>query len=927
MGSKFQVYWTKSPEKENPITPGSLIKLLVGYFKKVFWYAKAQIIRRRRSYRSMFVISIVMLSFVFTNLILNEARILGAISSLYGGTHHIMFYGITEKQAEGTFEHRMIRDGVIIPVIATLESSVDSSTVGKVAVLTDEIRDFMQLGITHGDLPGDNEIIVPRGIYSNHNYLILGKEQDMYFQSGEFIYRSMSLGGLYNCTDEDFPYVFVNEKTGEEIRKATGDYVDYDVYLTIKIETDRSAATVAREIIKAQKIHSTYAQEVHEEASTERGMYADYINTSASSYRSRNETDLNRVISIAGVIIAALIMASFMTNYTERHISEYGILAAYGAKRRHLYGVIIGQVLFVTILSLIPVLLISLGATWLYTEQYNLARLESNLPVIMKIPMGTIVTSAIWYIVILCVICTITMNRMLSQFPYPMVRGSTAAKIPFVRNSSKWLEKAKDKVRHISFLQSMRLVKRNIIPALATSIICLSVAAFVGYNLINVILYSNEADDFGKKTFDGQIRAGLTAGVEDGFWRGFIITEDLRYLISLDGIKTAGSIRTGIKVSDSGEVYSNSEVELFVQEAKASITDDAASTFDYARNLHPDSSIEARRKYNGYLKNGYPAVFKPYYCDEALLPYLYQKVLDGDVNELYSQPNTIIIIDNSWKNDDAHYHAGDIVKLRQDEDHDPIEMTVAAVVTGAYVNDLDIALVNGCVIMSHETGEAVDGFPSDLRKGVHFIFDDTLSNEEYQALCDKIGSDINLIRYDAEYYEAQRLKATKMASLENGMTAIFFVMLYIAMCVLDYYHSSESILAQKREFCTLRQMGASNKAIYKTTRTSVYAGQVMSVAFTLVFAFIGLVLISWYCANMANTYRMNLEGNPQVLKEMLDMVSQMQSTYFLMIGGLVGLSLPLHILAFLTAIAGTILPTKQILNENIAQTLKGSAEI
>lgn len=929
MSSKFQVYFTKTPEKENPITPASLAKRLWDYLKKVFWYAKAQIVKRRKSYRSMFVISVVMLSFVFTNLILNEARLMGAISSNLGGTHHIMFYGITEKQAEGAADHRLIKDSLIIPVIASFESSVDSSTVGKVAVLTDEIREFMQIGITHGSLPEDNEIIVPRGIYSCHSFLILGKEQDMYFSNIDFIYRPMSLSGLYNSTDEETPYVFVNEKTGAEIRKATGNDVSYDVYLTISVETDRSAATLAGEIIKKNKIRNTEEQAVNTEESDERSIYRDYINPDAASYRSRNELDINRIFSFAGVVIAALIMASFMTNYTERHISEYGILASYGAKRRHLFGVVIGQVLFITVLSLIPVLLISMGVAWLYTEQYNLARLESNLPVIMRIPQGILITYAIRYVLLLCFLCFLTMNRMMSQFPYPMVRGNTAEKMPFIRNSSKWLEKAKDKVRHIAFLQSMRLVKRHIIPATATSVICVLFSAFIVYNFAQTSYFTGEADIYGNKSFDGYdgcISSIGSADYEDGFWRGYITAEDMEYLTSLDGVKAAGGIRSVFKFSRYGS-YFGGTVELFVEEAKAAITKDSKQIFDNSRANYHYFTEESQQKYDEYLTNGYPASFTPYYCDESLLPFLVEKVLDGDTGKLYTEANTVIIVDNAWADNDAHYHAGDTVKIREDKNSEPIDMTVAAIISGNYVQNLDAAIVNGSLIMSPETGENVDGFPADLRRSVYFAYDDDLSDEDYQALCDEISDDINLIRYDVTFYETERLKATKMASLENGMTAIFFAMLYIAMCVLDYYHSNESILAQRKEFCTLRQMGASEKDIKKTTRTSVYAGQLLSIGITMVLAIAGILLVNGWCANLANMYRLNFEGNEQVLRQMLDMVHEMQVTYFSLIGILFALAIPLHGLAFLTSIAGTVLPTKRILSENIAQTLKGSAEI
>lgn len=926
MKDKFVVHLTKMPQKNNEITLTYLIHLLLGYFKKVFWYAKAQIVKRRRSYRSMFLLSIIMLSFVFINLILNEARIMGALSNRFGGVHHVSFLGIDGTQAKGAAEHKKVVKSLIIPVIATLESSVDSTTVGKVAVLTDEAAEFMQVGITHGILPGDNEIIVPRHIYSNHNFLILGKEQDMYFDAAKFVYRSMTMSGIYSSTDSNSPYLFVNEKTGEEIKQACGNKVTFDVFLVLDYASDRNAAKVAGDIIRKYDIHDTEEQRIDKDDTTERGRYRDYVNIGAANYRFSDGMDINRLASYPAVVIAALIMASFMTNYTERHISEYGVLASYGAKRRHLFGVVIGQVLFITILSMIPVLLLSLGVSWIYVRQYNLARLESNLPAVMSLPTGTIFRFALLYIVILCLICSVTMNRMLSQFPYPMVRGSTDSKIPFVKKSSEWIEKVKDKVRHISVLQSLRTIRRSIIPALATSIICIVCAGFIGYNFLQVLYYQNRADEYADKQFDGRMSAIWGAGYEDGFWRGFINAEDIAYVHTLDGVKAAGGLRSKIEISDSGLLLSGrGTFEILVDEAHAAITDDSDSKFRTAHHLSDEAPKDMKREYEQILKNGYMTPFQPYYCDEDILSYLYLSVLEGNVHDIYTVPNSIILVDNTWTDDAAHYHAGDIITVRG-EKSGRIEMTVAAIVTGNHLKDLYLTMSNGCAIMSPETGERMDGFPADLRTGVYFQYDSSLTDEEYQTLSDEIADNVNIIRYDVEFYHTQRLKATKMATLENTMTGVFFAMLYIAMCVLDYYHSNESILAQRKEFCTLRQIGARERDIRKTTRMSVYAGQVLSLGFTIVLAFLGAAIVSGYCANLSNTYRMTLpEG--ETLRLMLEMVREAQRQLFRIIAAVFTLSLPLHILAMLTAVAGTILPTKRILSENIAQTLKGDAEL
>ncbi len=933
MKDKFVLQFTKRPESDRDLSLGALLRLLRAYFRKVFTYAGAQIRRRRHSYRSMIVVSVVLLTFVFTNLILNEARIMAELSQDYGGIHHVVFLGVDGAAAKGAVSHDAVKDSIIIPVIAELESSVDTSTVGKVAVLTEEIASFMQVGMTHGDLPGDDEIIVPRNLYSVHDFLILGEKQDMFFESDTMAYEYMSLGGLYSCTDENSPYVFVNEATGEKIKAATGHSVTFDVNMTLKIASDRNAAKVAGEIIRQYGLRDTAEQQLVTNAGDERTLYRDYINEGAATHRDKNSVDINSIASMAAVVIAALIMASFLTDYTERHIAEYGILAAYGAKRSHLLGVVMGQVLFVTLLSLLPVLLLSFGGAYLYNYLYNQARLASSLPRLVTIPLGALAGAAVWYVVLLCFFCVLTMGRMLSQLPYPMLRGMTGGKLPFVRRSSALLMRVRDKVRHIALLQSLRLVKRNVIPSIATSLICVVCAIFLGAGVMSLPLLNAEALTLGNRSFDGDVAAVDSAFAEDGIWHGFVSAAAVEILASFDGVSTVGGLRTQISSDEYGSV---DRFELVIDEAHAACSDYASTQYYSARHpnydLPADILEEQLAWYEDVLRYGVGVRYTPYYCDRTLLPYLYRDVWEGDPNDIYTVPNSVILVENNEAAyrkrtaDGSQYHVGDRIAVRIADDRQ-VDLTVVAVVSGNYMTDFGITISENCVILSAETGEVLDGFPATLRQRVYFMYDDDLTDEEYADLSERIGGQADMVRYDVTFYATERLRATRMAELEGAVTAVFFLMLYVSMCVLDYYHASESILSQRREFCPLRQMGARKRAVYKTTRTSVYAGQFIAFGVTLALAFVAFLAVNGYCANLSNMYRMNFEGRPDVLAEMLALVRELQRLAYEAIGGILLLSIPLHGLAFLTAILGTVLPTRRIMKENIAAVLKGSAEI
>lgn len=924
MKDKFYVQWVKAPEEKRASLSDAL-RSVWGDLKKIFWYARREIFRRRRSWRSMIVLSVVLLSLAFMNLILNESRMMGRLYSDYGGAHHVSFLGVDGTQAKGAAENDRVKESLIIPVVATLESSVDSTTVGKVAILTEEAERFLQVYITHGAMPGDDEIVVPRSLYSEHSFLILGEEQDMYFEGGDFIYRPMTLSGIYGCSDADSSYVFVNEKTGEAIKEACGNQVVFDVYLILNYASDRNAARVAREIIQEYKIQDTEEQQVHKNLNTERDRYKDYVNFLASNAQ-YDSMDVNRLFAYMAIFIAALIIASFMTNDAERRVSEYGALAAHGAKKRHLFGVIVGQTLFVTLLSLPPAILTSVGASGLYTWLYNLLRLESGQPIRLSLPLGTLFSAVFWYVVLLCLLCAISTRRMLAQLPWPMLRGSAASRIPFVKRSSRRLEKARDKARYVSFLQSVRKLKNHILPALATSAICVACATFVVVQFINVEKLAGQAEGYGEKQFDGKISSISGAGYENGFWRGFIRAEDIRFLTEMDGVALAGGMRTKGELAPNGAFYNGSGTfTIRVDQARSGITEEAAAMFRTAENP-PAASSETKREYARILKNGYDAPFQPYYCDPEILSVFYEDVLAGDPMKIYTESDSIILVDNAWADDDAHYRVGDTI-LVTGENAAEVEMTICAIVTGAYVSELNFAVGNGCVLASPETGEKMDGFPAELRRQVYFRYDDDLTDEEYQELSDAISNDVNIIRYDVDFYDSSRLKLTNMARLENSVTIVFFAALFFAMCVLNYYHSNESILAQRKEFCTLRQIGANEKAIYKTTRTSVYAGQALSLLVTVVFALIGIAFLIGYGINLSNMYRASYAGQTELLAKMLTMVKEWRNEAIKMIGVILGAAAPLHGLGVLVAVAGSIPPTKRVLSDNIAQTLKGDAEL
>lgn len=937
MKDRFYVQFTKSKRQWDL---SDLWHTASQYLKKVFFYAGAQIRRRKKSYRAMFVVSIVMLSFIFTNLLLNEARILGDLANQSTGSYHVFFLSVDGTQAKGAVEDKRVKESLILPVIARLESSTDASEVGKVAVLTEEAIRFLHIDPSFGSLPGDDEILVPKQLYGFHTFLELGEEQELYFTGGsKYVLRPMTVSGLYENKDSRTGYVFVNEATGEKLAEACGYQTTFDVYLTLKYSSDRNAGRVAHDLVQNYGIRSSETQKVLE-GGAEWQQYQNYINRETANYRFTNGSDLNSLIIYPAIVLAALIMASFMNSYTERHLMEYGVLASYGAKRRHLFGVILGQVLYITALSLVPVLLVSIGVVVIYALVRNAYAYGSFGSVSVGLPIGRLFLCALLYVLALVLISYLMTRRLLSQQVYPMIRGAIGGKGPVVRRSSARLSKVKDKIRWLSFLQSLRTIRHSLVTALATSLICGVIALFVGYNLLmQAADYQSERQSYEDQLFSGVVRAIDGASYVDGYFRGFVSEKDREALASTDGVVMAGGFRNSAQWQEDGSVYLPSyavpqDVRVLVDETHSLVTDEVFQFFSNAKRYieqYANQVDDHRRELERQVKAGYEASFAPYYCDESMLPYLCGETLEGRIEDLFALPDRVILVVDDWADDEAHYHAGDVLAVSGEKEGGEVtrlELTVAAVVKGTFleIGGSNLVMDGGSLLMTPETGEKLDGFPAELYTKVFFRLDPTLAGEERKEAEARVLNGASQIRYDVSLYSNSLLQVNRLSALDNGTMWVFFAALYLTLCVFDYYHASESILSQRREYCTLRQIGVKEKDLYKTTRCSVYAGQLLSVVFTFVFMVAACCINAWTSANTANYYRM-LIHDPAFLEEMLAKVMAQQTTNFFMIFGVMAIALVIHVLAAMTAVAGTIPPTRQLLKENIAATLKGDAEI
>ena len=137
---------------------------------------------------------------------------------------------------------------------------------------------------------------------------------------------------------------------------------------------------------------------------------------------------------------------------------------------------------------------------------------------------------------------------------------------------------------------------------------------------------------------------------------------------------------------------------------------------------------------------------------------------------------------------------------------------------------------------------------------------------------------------------------------------------------MTYSASSLRIISARREISILRQLGAENKSVYKTTRTETYP--------TIFFAFLLTTVVILGTAYGIKTYMIH---QLNALRELYP-ITYTPSYYNLLkskINDLVNFilllypaSLPFHIISAVVTIIGTIIPTKRILKETITEGIR-----
>lgn len=874
------------------------------FFKRLFYYSSRQLYRRRRTYLSIFVTSVVLLTLVTTFLEMIESNSLKSIEQTKNGYYHASFLEQTTDFSSDMAEHSKVETAFAIPYTSRMASSDDTSVPAKLVVCTDEIADFLEVTYLWGSPPADGEIAIPADVYRAYGYLDAETENDLYFKASKMTYFPLKISGIFETNDHSVGYAFVTEKTAAAIDAETGAHELYDIYITCKNASDKYIAKIVEYMIKEYRIPSTESQSYPDTKTTinnRHDVYEEYINTEYLRAVLKGQATPSVLISMPLILVAALMMAFFMTGQTMRNTPEYGILGTIGATRRHLCTLAAGQILILSLIASVPVILISALLSNTYIHVYNLS--FTNTALRFRIPWWDLICASLWFDILSCVFTYIGISKMTLQPPFTLISGSYRNNIPFVKRTSHRAEVGRHRVFRISLLQAMREIRGQMIPSVITSLVCMLLGAFIVAEVVLQMVSSSTITAFGEYAFDGCIEK---TSLETSARAPSPISDDV-----IDSLKKLPEF-------ESGGIYSHISATYDYYSVRGAFIltgDDVTLPFKTENSLH----------YKNFANSYYaPAVV----CDSVTLPMLYTDVIEGDVSRLFTEENTIVLIDS--KNSDG-YNVGDTVFLCGGYEfyyttpysstpfEEPVEFTIVAVASSSS-RYLDVSEVSdGTILMSHESAVNIGLAKSGEYDKYLFKFgDDEMSREKVLSFYDEFESSPSFIRYDCQIYSAETDSARLIRIVNTVMLSLFFFMVLLSLCTITFVDSSLRIDKKKKDFAVLRQIGAKDRDIYRTARAYIIPGAVMAFAFTtVVFILVFYIYVSHTNQNINMQIDMYHPSDETIARwrEELRVVK-------LIITGVYLAAIPMHILIYLSALLAITLPTSRTLKETITDGLR-----
>ncbi len=878
--------------------------------ERLFFYSSRQLYRRRRSYLSILLTSVVLLTLVMTFLEMMEANSLRYIEFTKNGSHHAVFMEQYNDHAEEFLTHSRVKTAISVPYSSRMASSDDTSVPAKIVVCNEEIAEYLDVNYIWGSPPEDGEIAVPANVYRSYGYLIAGEVNDLYFKASQMTYFPMRISGIFEYNNHKAGYAFVTENTAAAIDAETGAVEKFDTYINCKNFSDRYIAQVVEELIDEYRIGGTAEQSRRgTEKSTilnRQKIWADYINKEFLSSVLQQEVIPVVMISMPIILIAALMMASFMSNWTARNSPEYGVLGAIGANRRHLCVMAAGQILLISAAASVPVILLSAVISNVYIQVYNMSVTDVGL--VFRIPWGNLVQAALWFDVFSCLFTYVGISRLTMQAPFLLISGSYRSNLPFIQVSSQKLETSRHKVFHISLLRSLREIRMQILPAVITSLVCIVCGAFVVIQVVLSMQSSGKLDVYGQYSYDACVREAVR--VDNLRENAPFDREAIEMLEAFEMVEPGGiysHIMPKREYHDSG--YTGYGAFLFLEEADA------------------PEVVKPPEFQNIEYGDGYP--FYTVVCDSMTLSLLYTDAWEGNPEDILTTANSIVVIADAPPTEDSGIRAGDTILLTGKHEfsnytktsklpEEPMEFTVAAVVSGSDRYKEVAATRGGMILMSEESAVSLGLMESGEYERYFFNFREGTTTEEQLAFYEVLRNTPKFLRYDHELYSLETESVKRVRIVNTALVFLFFFMVFFSLCTMTCVDSSLRIEKTKNELAVLRQVGAKDRDIYRTTRTYSVVTAVLALILTT-----GLFIVVYYFG----IGKMNQDINIQIdrfhpSEETIARWRERVQTTKLILLCVYAASLPMHLLAYISSVLGTILPTRRALKETITDGIR-----
>lgn len=863
-----------------------IIKLL----RRVFFYSSRQLVRRWRSYLSIFITSVVLLTLVMTFLEMADSFLLRDIDTARSGTYHAVIRGMLSDYSDRITEYKSVRSIYKIPYTSKLASSDDTTTPARVVVGSDETYDRLGVRYIWGTAPEDGEIAVSDDLYRAYDYLSAGYANDLFFTGAEMTYFPLKISGIFTCSDRNSGYVFVNEKTAREIDSETGAVTRYDLYINFDNNSDRYIARELDMIMRELGIPDTEWQSRRNDNdsgltkwSQLKHKYDEYLNKEYLSFMTLQYGTPTVLISMPVIIVAALMLASFVSNWMISNAPEYGVLGAIGANRRQLCAISAGQVLIISFAATIPVIIISALLSNLYISVFNSAVLM-DVDYKFTVPWSKIIEAALWFDVLSCCFTYLGINRMTQEFPYTLISGSFRKPLPFVKSTSWRITRSKDKIAAMSFVESLRQLKSGIVTAVITSIICLVCSAILVLLTASRASSVNKLLDYNSYSSDMKI----SSYTDTVYKRHTSITDEtLDYLRSSKEIKSV----TGINTVQANRTSADGQIMNIAFGDDQSILNSTLAMDGNILSLACGSIIAGEPSNIFTTENGAVLIADPN---------------GGFFDKRYSVGEKIPISEVAWSGSGQKKLSEGFV-------------TVCAITT-ANTEYSDLYVREGSIIISKATSDSLGYTSAGEYDSILCSFRDELPEVELEAFVDEIQGSPFVIRYNVENFSILSSGEKQMSFANTLMLSIFAGMLYLAFCVMTYTDAFLKITKERADIAVMRQCGAADRKIYKTMRVGTYPVSILALSIQialLLIVFIGYVSYS--------TSQLNIMADQYPITYTAEFIAKCKAAIRQEAGiiALLGLSsLPMILVSFGVRIAGTILPTKRILAESITTGLR-----